>query len=289
MSIDVARDFLWIATIFYSVAVIIGFAGAYFRKSNLFKQVTLLGIILGFVLQTRGLFLRGLETNGCPLGNGMERAQFITWSLILTFLILRLLWKLNLLGSFCSGIAALFGIISLSSTHWDHPYWTVDSYSRLFTNHWIELHASIAIFSYGIFALLAIVSGMYLIQRKSLLSRKSSLWGNFLPPIHDLEHAAYRLLLTGTLFLTLSIIVGGMHWVHHPEYVTSVKLLITLLLWLGYSMLFFLRSSNRLFGSKFAKVSITLFVVAMFSMSFVNSRKKTNRTELPPTSLQTEK
>ena len=66
MSIDVARDFLWIATIFYSVAVIIGFAGAYFRKSNLFKQVTLLGIILGFVLQTRGLFLRGLETNGCP-------------------------------------------------------------------------------------------------------------------------------------------------------------------------------------------------------------------------------
>ena len=171
-------------------------------------------------------------------------------------------------------MAGFFGIISLINAQWDHKYW-IETFTNAFSSDpWIELHASIAIFSYGIFALLAIVSAMYLIQRKSLLSKKSGIWGTFLPPIHDLDHSAFRLLLVGTLFLSLSIIVGGMHWIQHPEYVTSLKLFITLLLWAGYSILFFLRYSNRLFGSKFAKTAITLFVVAIVSMGFVNSKSR---------------
>lgn len=274
MNFNEARDLLWIASIFYVFAVGFGFASTFFSKNSFCKQATLLAIVFGFFLQTRGLYLRGLEISGCPLGNNLERIQFITWSLILTFLILRLLWKLNLLGSLCSGMAGVFGIISLINGQWDHPYWMESTYQRLFSDPWIELHASIAIFSYGIFALLAIVSGMYLIQRKSLLSKKSGIWGTFLPPIHDLDHSAFRLLLVGTLFLTLSIVVGGMHWVHHPEYVTSFKLFITILLWAGYCILFFLRYSNRLFGSKFAKSAISLFIVAIVSMGFVNSKDR---------------
>ena len=265
---------MWIAVSCYAFAVLFGFASTHFTKSCLCKQGTLFTIILGFLFQTRGLYLRGLEISGCPLGNNLERVQFITWSLILTFLILRILWKLNLLGSLCSGMAAIFGIISLMNDGWDNAYWVEQSYTRLFSDPWIELHASIAIFSYGIFALLAIVSVMYLIQRKALLSRKTGLWGSFLPPIHDLDHSAFRLLLIGTLFLTLSIIVGGMHWLRHPEFVTSLKLFLTLLLWAGYSTLFFLRYKNRLFGSKFSQVAIALFLIAMVSMGFVNSKSK---------------
>ena len=274
MSLHDTRDLLWIAASCYAFAVLFGFASTHFTKSSLCKQGTLFTIILGFLFQTRGLYLRGLEISGCPLGNNLERVQFITWSLILTFLILRILWKLNLLGSLCSGMAAIFGIISLANRGWDNAYWVDKSYTRLFSDPWIELHASIAIFSYGIFALLAIVSLMYLIQRKALLSRKTGLWGSFLPPIHDLDHSAFRLLLIGTLFLTLSIIVGGMHWLRHPEFVTSLKLFLTLLLWAGYGTLFFLRYKNRLFGSKFSQVAIALFLIAMLSMGFVNSKSK---------------
>ena len=98
--------------------------------------------------------------------------------------------------------------------------------------------------------------------------------GSFLPPIHDLEHAAFRLLLIGTLCLTLSLIVGGMHWLRHPEYVTTIKLFITLMLWAGYCFLFFLRYSNILFGSKFAKAAIALFLIAIVSMGFMSSKDK---------------
>ena len=274
MDLSETRDLLWLAAILYGLAVISGFASTYFTKENFYKKCTLSAIVIGFIFQTRGLYLRGLEIRGCPLGNELERIQFIAWSLILTFLILRLLWKLNLLGSFCSCMAAGLGAVSLSSKEWDQTYWLNPDYGRLFADPWIELHASIAIFSYGIFALLSIVSAMYLIQRKSLLARKVGFSGSFLPPIHDLEQAAHKLLLIGTLFLTLSIIVGGMHWSRNPEFVTTSKLFITLVVWLGYGVLLILRNKNILFGSKFAKVSIALFAAAIISLGFVNSKKE---------------
>ena len=212
----------------------------------------------------------------------MERIQFILWSLILAFLILRLIWRLDLLGSFCAGLAFIGGSLSLVLPGSDPKYWLVPQYQRLFSNPWIELHASIAIFSYGLFSLLAIVSVMYLIQRKALLSRKFDKLGSYLPPIQDLETAGWRLLSVGVLFLTISILVGGMHWTRHPELVSVSKLSITLLLWFGYTAVFFLHACKRLYGSKFAKVSIFLLILAIASLSLVNSRKAEDKKNARP-------
>ena len=110
--------------------------------------------------------MRGQLVKGCPLGNGMERIQFILWSLVVGYLIIRVLFRLNLLGSFAAGVACLGGALSLLFPTLDSPYWEKEGYDGLFSNHWVELHASVAIFSYGIFGLLATVSVMYLIQQK---------------------------------------------------------------------------------------------------------------------------
>jgi ABC-type uncharacterized transport system permease subunit len=175
------------------------------------------------------------------------------------------------------------GWFALSIESFDPPYWLAENYQRPFSDPWIELHASIAIFSYGIFSLLAVVSCMYLMQRQALLSRKSNQLGSFLPPIHSLEHASYRLLSIGFFFLTLSLVVGGMHWLKQPEFVTTNKLIITLALWLGYTLLFFLRMGNKLFGSKFAKLCIALFFIAILSLSFVSSKTDNTKASLLPT------
>ena len=272
MNFSDARELLWFAVVLYGIAFFIGFLKTFKIDWTPLRDSPLFAIVLGFSFHTRALYLRGIDVHGCPLGNGLERTQFILWSLILTYLILRILWRLNLLGTFCAGLSSLAGCICLSISSLDPPYWVSPEYERLFSDHWIELHASIAIFSYGIFSLLAVVSVMYLVQRKALLSRKFSSLGSFLPPIHDLEQAGFRLLSIGVFFLTISIIVGGMHWTRQPEFVTSIKLAITMAVWVGYTILFFLRYGNRLFGSKFAKFAIALFFIAVFSLSFVNSK-----------------
>ena len=71
-----------------------------------------------------------------------------------------------------------------------------------------------------------------------------------------------------------------MHWTRHPEFVTTTKLYVTLFLWFGYAILFFLRVGNRLYGSKFAKASIALFCLAILSLSFVNSKSRKRKVRL---------
>lgn len=281
MNMNDTRDLLWLAGGLYGVAFVIGLFKTFKVNWSIIRMAPFLTISLGFLIHTRALYIRGLDVHGCPLGNTLERVQFILWSLILAFLILRIVWRLDLLGSFCAGLSFCAGWLSLLFPGFDSKYWLLADYQKLFSSPWIELHASIAIFSYGIFSLLSIVCAMYLIQRKALLKRKFNKLSSLLPPIHNLEYAAFRLLLIGTLCLTLSIVVGGMHWVHHPEYVTSTKLFISLILWIGYCILFFLRYTNILFGSKFSKVSIALFLIAMVSMGFLNSKEKTVSQDVP--------
>ena len=268
------RDLLWIVGGCYGLAFSIGLLKTFKTNKSLFQKVPLFLIIIGFVLHTRALYLRGLDVNGCPLGNTLERVQFILWSLILAFLILRFLWRLDLLGSFCAGLSFFAGWISLFFKSLDSNYWLSPEYEKLFLNPWIELHASIAIFSYGLFSLLFVVCFMYLIQRKALLARKFNKLSSFLPPIQELEVAAMRLLTVGVCFLTISIIVGGMHWSRNPELVSVMKISVTVLLWLGYCFVYFGHCTRKLYGSKFAKTSISLFIIAVASLGFVSSKTK---------------
>ena len=285
MSVHDVKDLLWLATACYGASFVLGMVKTRHPFSTLFWESPFILILVGFSLQTRALYFRGLEVHGCPLGNGMERAQFIIWSLIVAFLLLRLVWRINLLGTFCAGASFLLGTLSLGMKNWDTPYWTAHGYVRLFKDPWIELHASIAIFSYGLFCLLAVVSLMYLSQRQALLSRKPGFLGPYLPPIQDLEVAAMRLLAVGVAFLSLSMVVGAMHWTRHPEFVSGAKLTVTTALWVGYLFLLGMRLSNRLYGSRFAKWSIGLFALALISLSLVSSKSKKQafyKPSLPP-------
>ena len=106
MDLEQSRDFFWLATILHGIGLVSGFA--LFSKSSKLVSSTapLLFVIAGFLAQTQGLALRGQLVKGCPLGNGMERIQFILWSLVLGYLIIRVLFRLNLLGSFSAGLAS---------------------------------------------------------------------------------------------------------------------------------------------------------------------------------------
>ena len=283
MDLEESRDLFWLATILYGIGLISGLA-LVSKSSKLVSSVApLLIIIAGFLAQTQALALRGQLVKGCPLGNGMERIQFILWSLVLGYLIIRVLFRLNLLGSFSAGLASFGGIASLIFPSFDTPYWEEEGYEGIFSNHWVELHASVAIFSYGIFALLATVSVMYLIQRKALQNKRTGELAAFLPSIQQLETAGSRLLLVGSVFLTCSIVVGSLDWTRSPDSLSASKVGLTIALWLAYCSLWYLHFRQKLFGQKFAKVSIGLFVVAILSLGVVRSSSTPSAQDGDPT------
>lgn len=265
-----ARTWLWAATLVYAIGF--GMGGYFAKKGKMIPGMGFLGfVLLGFILQTRGLYFRGMDTHACPLGNGMEMIQFIAWSFVLTYLLIRFIFQLHLLGFFTTGLATILSIVALACPVLDKPYWTAPDYERLFSNPWIELHAAVAVFSYGVFGLLAMVAVMYLLQHAALRKKQTSAFLRILPSIQQLEQSAEKLLLLGVVFLTVSVGVGAIHWLKDLGDVAVAKLAVTIFVWVLYLAMLILHRMGLIYAKRFAQAGVIAFILALVSMGTVSS------------------
>ena len=254
------RLFLVIGALLYGAAFIVGLLPLLLRRNYPAALVSAL-TTLGFALQTIGLNLRGLEVKGCPLGNSFEIAQFISWSLVLLYFIIGPAFRIRLLGFFVAAFAALAGITCLFPGL-DQPY----PHSLSSGNPWIELHATLALFSYGLFALVALVALMFLIQRHGLKQKKYQGIYQYLPSVEKLDTMGRRLLLTGLLGLTAALLFGAIFYLRNSHLVPVFKLTVTCLVWAGYLGVAILQLQGRLVTRRHAIASILLFLLALLAL-----------------------
>lgn len=255
------RSWLWAGTLLYTLGFFFGLA--FLVRARTHSRLILFGIVLaGFVAQTIGLYIRGLEIGSCPLGNTFEVMQFVVWSLILLYMAVGPVFRMSLLGFFSAGLAAFLGILSLSVGEWD----VGRRAGVLGPNVWIELHAALAIFSYGVFAILALTAAMYLLQNYSLKKKKVKGISPFLPSILQLDQMILRLLVTGVAILTTSLVLGSIYWVQDLAAANWPKITVTLGIWIAYLVLVSLRWRRRVVAHTLAWTCILLFVVALASI-----------------------
>ncbi len=228
----------------------------------------------GFLMQTLGLNLRGAAIKACPLGNLFEIAQFIAWSLVLLYFIVGPIFRLRLLGFFAAGLTALLAGGSVLVPAWDRPY----PPGIFGGNPWIELHAALAIFSYGVFATVALVSAMFLIQQHGLKKKQFKGLYQYLPSVQQLDLMAKRLMITGVIVLTAALAFGAVFWVTNPELVPIFKLGVTCLIWAGYLTVVVLRLQKKLVTRRHAIAAIVLFLLAIASLWPVQSARHTHDT-----------
>lgn len=225
---------------------------------------------LGFMLHTGGLQLRGMATHGCPLGNKFEILQFTVWSMMVLYFVVGPTFRLSVLGYFTAALAALLSSASLAIPAWDSVHRV-----RIFgANPYIELHAAVAMFSYGVFALLALTSVMYLLQSRNLRRKDLHHLFRLLPSILELDQMNVRLLGFGVGLLTLALGVGSIYWVGDPASVNYVKLGATLAVWACYAAAFALRLRQKLFARRFAWVCMLLFLLTLLSLGPINSSRR---------------
>jgi len=273
------RSAATVGALIYLSAFFFGFFALLRRKP--YSRLVMLALLLsGFIFQSLSLNLRGMETKSCPLGNSFEISQFIAWSIVLLYFILGTALNLRSLGLFTAGLASLLTLVSLMISSWDLPYQT-----RTPLNPLIELHASLAIFSYSIFAIVALISLMFLIQQHGLKTKQSGGLYQYLPSVQVLDLVAKRLLITGVIVLSAALIFGVSFWLSYPERVPLMKLLPTCLLWIGYFSVMVLRIRKRLATRKHAIAAITLFLFAIISLWPVQSTREKAQ-ELPEDSTE---
>jgi ABC-type uncharacterized transport system permease subunit len=203
------------------------------------------------------------------LGNQFEFFQFTAWSAITLYLVIGVTFRNSLLGYFTSCLAAALTVVSLAI-----PAWDATRRTHIFgANPWIELHAALALFSYGVFGLLALTSILFLLRNHSLKSKHLGGRFAFLPSILDLDQIGVRLLGAGVTILTVSLAVGSVYWLRDLSTVNVTKLLITLAVWIAYAIALGLRLRGRLLASRFAWSCLALFLVALISLDPVDKSR----------------
>lgn len=264
------RALLWLGALFYLAGFLTGLL-ALLRKSNASGPRTVLNSLLvaGWVLQMGGLYVRGLATGGCPLGNIFEAVQFVAWSAMVLYFFVGTAFRVSLLGLFTAGYAALLALISLLIPAWD----AVHGQKIFGSNPWIEFHAALAVFSYGVFGLLALTSVMHLLQNWSLKHKRLDGLFWFLPSVVQLDQINLRMLMLGVLLLTISLGLGAVWWVQDTASVNAPKLYVTVGVWAVYLAVLVLRWRTLLVSVRFAWVCLVMFFLALLSLGPVNSSR----------------
>jgi ABC-type uncharacterized transport system permease subunit len=264
------RALLWLGALLYLAGFLTGLIGLTRRQAPAGRRVILNALLVsGWVFQWLGLYQRGLAARGCPLGNTFEIVQFVAWSAMLLYFFVGTAFRVSLLGLFTAGYAATLALVSLLIPPWD----LVRGQKLFGTNPWIEVHAALAVFSYGVFGLLALTSLMLLLQNWSLKNKRLNGLFWFLPSVVQLEQINYRLVLLGVTLLTFSLCVGASWWVRNTESVNLAKLMVTIGVWLSYLVVLLLRWRGRLVSVRFAWVCLVLFCLALLSLGPVNSNR----------------
>lgn len=263
------RTWLWIASALYLTGFVLGTVSVVLERRV--SRVLMYGLTLaGFGIQTLGLYIRGLAVHGCPLGNTFEFFQFTAWSATALYLVIGTTFRSSLLGFFTSSLSAVLTLVSLSVPAWD----AVRMVNVFHGNSWIEFHAALALFSYGVFALLALTSTMYLLQLYSLQHRNIRGFFSFLPSILDLDHISLRLLSAGVILMSSSLAVGSVYWLRDTSSVGGGKLVTTVGIWVAYAAVLALRWRSLLIAKRLAWACIVLFAAALLSLWPVNSSRK---------------
>jgi ABC-type uncharacterized transport system permease subunit len=130
-----------------------------------------------------------------------------------------------------------------------------------------------ALFSYGVFALLALTSLMFLLRHFSLKSKHLGGMFSFLPSIIDLDHIGVRLLRAGVVILGVSLAMGLFFWARGLAAVDPGKFIAPILVLAAYGTALGLRLRGRLLSIRFAWTCLALFAFALLSLGPVDASR----------------
>ena len=215
---------------------------------------------MGLLLQTVFLHWRGAAIRGCPMTNPFELLTFISWSITGLYFIIGPAYRLSLLGVFTAPLALLFQTAALL-----RPEALAPAVARSNHSFWGELHAALALVSYGAFALASAAGIMFLLQDRQLKQHQLSSTLRQLPPIHYLTRAIRGLLITGTALLTVAILSAYRMETLPP----ASKLTIVWIVWGLYVVLIAYESWRGMSARRAAATAAFGFLIPVISLWFV--------------------
>ena len=234
------------------VCTLLGLRSGRFRQGS----ANLIAMAGGFLLLSTSLWQRGQAEGSCPLNSLFDVLVFMSWSIVLLYLLVGPPYHLSLMGAFTAPLVVLIlvfaqlGPLSRSAS------------AHALRDPWIEFHASLSLIAYGAFALAGIAGLMYLVQNRQLKRRKGGVLLFNLPPITELGIANARLLWLGFGLLTVGFAAGFISGMP----VNTLKFWTSAAIWGLYGGMLVLRHIRSLSPRRTAALSMAAFLLLLFTL-----------------------
>lgn len=257
------------------VAVVLYGAGlayvlyALVRRREVFSPRVMPLLAPGWLLQgvaiTEYFTLQGRDA----LSSLHQVENLLGWLLMGLFLIVYVFYKTTSTGLFV--IPSVF-LLSLSAALAQVPPHFVSAYAR---NGWIAAHVALILTGYAALFLSFASSLLYLLQERSLKSKRVSGWLNRLPSLQTIDDIGYKTLLLGFPFITIGLITGSVLAQADlgSGYLRDPKILLSMVMWVLYVGLLYSRWSSGWRGRRAAYFASSAFLAAVcvWVANFVSS------------------
>ena len=150
--------------------------------------------------------------------------------------------------------------------------------SPLLRSGWIFVHVVLIFTGYAGLFLSFGASLLYLVQERTLKSKRSGALLTWLPPLQTIDEICYRSLLFGFPFMTLGLIAGSVLAIdkYGPLFFYDPKILLSFTMWAVYLLLLYTRWSSGWRGRRAAFLATFAFVIALGAWA-ANSFSRTHR------------
>jgi ABC-type uncharacterized transport system permease subunit len=190
-----------------------------------------------------------------------QSESLLAWLLMGLFLGMYLRYKTTSPGLFVIPVVFLLSLsaaLAQALPHFSSP---------ITRNWWIVAHVALIFTGYAALFLSFVSSLLYLLQERSLKSKRGFLTGALskLPSLQTIDDMGYKTLLIGFPFITVGLIMGsvlaqskfGASYFHDP------KILLSVIVWVLYMGLLYSRLSSGWRGRKAAYFATFAFVAAV--------------------------
>ena len=179
-------------------------------------QIATLITVFGWIVNSGALFTRAFErmqTSGtfAPWSNQFEAMAYVSWAIILGYVLLELRYKIKAIGAFVVGIGFIaMGAASLLP----YRYQTAEPLVPALNSYWIYIHVSITLTSYAAFAMAGGLGVMYLFKERAERRGSTSRFYAAFPDLETIDELGYKAITVGFPLLAFGIILGAM-WANY--------------------------------------------------------------------------
>ncbi|HEU4387853.1 MAG TPA: cytochrome c biogenesis protein [Blastocatellia bacterium] len=225
-----------------------------------------LTLAVALVAHTVWLLERGIRTGRCPMVGTQESSAFLSWSLVVLYLLAQRWYQTGALKAFILPIAlALAGVAAFTSGTLERPDGINEPLQRIL----FPVHAGLILLAFAAFFISFGAGLMYIIQERELKHKRLGAIFYKLPSLEKCDAISFKSMTAGLILLTVGILAGiawskakyAVYWHNDPEEV------IALVIWLIYLLIIQSRLSAGWGGRRAAVASIIGFVLVVCSLA----------------------